>query len=63
MKNLCLTRRHKEKVLVVIDGKPSAWVTLLTTSKSDAMLGFEAEPKVKFYRLEVWERMQKEGAK
>jgi carbon storage regulator CsrA len=63
MGNLVLTRRKKESIKVVIEGKVVAEITLLGTSRSDARMAFEAEKHVKFYRSEVWERMQKEGAK
>ena len=58
MNNLCLTRRKGEHVLVVVDGIVIAKVTLLKTTRADAMLAFEANPHVKFYRSEVWERVQ-----
>ena len=63
MKNLCLTRRKGELVVVVVDGVVIAKVTLLKTTRTDAMLAFEANPQVKFYRSEVWDRIQKGPAK
>jgi sRNA-binding carbon storage regulator CsrA len=65
MGNLVLTRSRGESVKVVVGGKVVAEVTLvgLSNSGNECKLAFEAEPEVKFLRSEVWERMQKEGAK
>lgn len=65
MPNLVLTRSKFEGVKVVIDGEVILEITLVGLSQSgtEGKLAFLADERVKIYRNEVWERMQKEGAK
>jgi carbon storage regulator CsrA len=61
MSNLILSRKEKESVVIVVGGEVIATVTKVGDAGVRTRLAFEASDTVKFYRQEVWQRMQKEG--
>jgi carbon storage regulator CsrA len=61
---LVLARKNRESVVVGgVDGFPRLLkVTVLEINAGKVKLGFEVDADVPVHRLEVWERIQAEGA-
>ncbi len=53
-KNLILTRKKGEKIIVQQDGKVICTVTVTNLSPTQCKLGFEAEKSVRIDREEVY---------
>jgi len=53
-KNLILTRKKGEKIIVQQDGKVLCTVTVTNLSPTQCKLGFEAEKSVRIDREEVY---------